>query len=521
MVFIIAWATMLIVTPFMALLMVVRPGYVGRGMTVIAVVDLLGSATLVLNRRGHSRGASVLLLSGLVLMATGLAITGGGIAAQAVSLFIPIVLMAGLLLGERAGVTAGICCFGIGLGLVLIEAAGLLPPSQIVHTPVSIWLISGLYLGLVIALQRLATQAVGRALERTTTALQERDRSVHLLGERVKELGLLHDTSRLLHGGRPLDLALLAELVPKLPPAWQYPEICEARIRFGAMEVQTPDFRESRWRQTQTFGAGEQAGSIDVVYLEERSAEAEGPFLAEERSLLQSLAELLETRAHQQRAAEAEAHLAEHLQIAREEERRALAMDIHDEVGGGLSGIQMALARVQRDSGAALPEPRLVQIRGQLDQVIGVVRRLAREIRPSSLDEYGLVAAIQDLVEETRQRGTLDVDLSLSGAEWAELPPERGIQVYRVLQEALTNVAKHANSRSVHVRVDGQEDAVEFGVRDRGPGIRPGSPRRGALGLINMQQRALILGGSLHILSAPGGGTEILLRVPHDRAGPS
>jgi signal transduction histidine kinase len=519
MVFIIAWATMLVITPFVLVMMLVRPAFAGRGVTVILVFDLLGFATLAVNRRGHSRAASILLLCGLLLLTTALAVTGGGIGGQAVTLFIPIVLMAGLLLGERGGVVVGVSCFGIGLALVLIEGAGLLPPTQMVHTPVSLWLSNGLYLGLAIALQRLATQAVRRALERAEAALQERDRSVYLLGERVKELGLLHATSRLLQTGRPLDLALLTELVPKLPPAWQYPEICEARIRLGPLEVATPRFRDSPWCQTQTFGAGEQAGAIDVVYLQERSAEAEGPFLAEERSLLQSLAEMLETRAEQQRAAEAETHLAKHLQVAREEERRALAMDIHDEVGGGLSGIQMALEGLQRAPPAPQPESRVVQIRRQLDQVIGVVRRLAREIRPSALDEFGLVAAIEDLVQETRQRGTLDVDLSLSGAEWAELPPERGIQVYRVLQEALTNVAKHANSRSVQVRVTGREDAVEFGVRDRGPGLPPGPPRRGSLGLINMQQRALILGGNLQILSAPGGGTEILLRVPHAGAG--
>jgi signal transduction histidine kinase len=520
MVFVIAWATMLIMTPFMALLIMARPVSFERRATIIVVVNLLGLAALALNRRGHVRGAGVLLVSGLVVLATALALTGGGIAAQGVVLFIPIVLMTGLLLGERAGVVAGVGCFGIGLGLVVIEAAGLLPRSRNVQTPVTLWLLSGLYLGLAIALQRLATQAVGGALKRTETALQERDRSVRLLGERVKELRLLHTTSRLLHGGRPLDLALLTELVPNLPPAWQYPEICEARIQLGAMEASTPGFQDSPWRLTQTFGAGDHAGVIDIVYLEERSGEsAEGPFLAEERSLLQSLAELIETRAEQQRAAEAEARLAEHLQVAREEERRALAMDIHDEVGGGLSGVQMALARLERDTGASLPELRLGVVRGQLDEVIGVVRRLAREIRPSALDEYGLVAAIEDLVQETRQRGTLDVDLRLSGAEWAELAPERGIHVYRVLQEALTNAAKHANSRSAQVRVAGREDVIEFAVQDRGQGLPPGSLRKGTLGLINMQQRALILGGSLQILTPPGGGTEVLLRVPHTGGG--
>lgn len=122
----------------------------------------------------------------------------------------------------------------------------------------------------------------------------ERTRLTHELRERVKELTLVHQTARLLQSDRLLGKELLSELVVLMPRAWQYPEICEARIRYAGVSVQTPGFRETEWRQSATFTVSDgSVGQLDVVYLAERPAADEGPFSAEERSVLQSLAEML------------------------------------------------------------------------------------------------------------------------------------------------------------------------------------------------------------------------------------
>jgi len=123
---------------------------------------------------------------------------------------------------------------------------------------------------------------------------QVRSKLLFDLGERVKELSALHKASRLLLEERPLNQDLLASMVALLPPAWKCPEVCEARICYGELEARTPGWRESPWKQTAAIETRSgMKGSIEVVYLEERPAEAEGPFLAEERSLLQSLADKL------------------------------------------------------------------------------------------------------------------------------------------------------------------------------------------------------------------------------------
>jgi signal transduction histidine kinase/HAMP domain-containing protein/ActR/RegA family two-component response regulator len=125
------------------------------------------------------------------------------------------------------------------------------------------------------------------------SAHREREELVHDLGVHVKELRLLHATSRLLQRDRPLNRALLEELVVLMPLAWQYPECCEARIVYAGLEVTTPGWRDSPWKQSASFTTSEGTGLAEVVYLEERPACAEGPFLLEERTLLDSFVEML------------------------------------------------------------------------------------------------------------------------------------------------------------------------------------------------------------------------------------
>ena len=150
---------------------------------------------------------------------------------------------------------------------------------------------------LIVVLVSLLLLQVVRAL---VTQLNEKS---YELGERVKELTALHSTSRLLRHARGFDAALLDRIVALLPPAWQYPPITTARVAYGSIEARAEGWRDSPWKQTATFATSDgQTGAIEVVYLEERPAAAEGPFLAEERSLIESLAEMLREHLEQWRA---------------------------------------------------------------------------------------------------------------------------------------------------------------------------------------------------------------------------
>ena len=114
--------------------------------------------------------------------------------------------------------------------------------------------------------------------------------------------------ARLLQSDRPFNRELLTEFVALLPPAWQYPECCEARMAYGDIEAATPGWRESPWKQSAPFTTARGDGIIEVVYLTEKPAEAEGPFLAEERTLLESLTEMLEAYLEHREASDALAH---------------------------------------------------------------------------------------------------------------------------------------------------------------------------------------------------------------------
>jgi two-component system cell cycle sensor histidine kinase/response regulator CckA len=152
----------------------------------------------------------------------------------------------------------------------------------------------------------------------------ERAGLVHDLGERIKELTALNQTSRLLQADRPFNRELLEELVMVVPPAWQYPAICAARITYGEMVAVSTGWRESPWRQVAKFATDVgSAGSIEVVYTEERPPKAEGPFLAEERHLIESLAEMLVAHIGRRSAVEA---------LGRSEARFRSAM-VHSAVG--------------------------------------------------------------------------------------------------------------------------------------------------------------------------------------------
>ena len=197
------------------------------------------------------------------------------------------VTLLGLCFGMRAWMwgCAGVIVFATAVGMGI--TAGWVQPSYLVpeflRTPVEFVLVVLLVVLMSVLLLQIVLALVGELNVRTAE-----------LGDRVKELSALHGTSRLLQQERPVDGALLEEVAALLPPAWQYPEICEARIGCGGMEVKTPRWQPTRWMQSAEFTVGDDPrGRIDVVYLEERPLAAEGPFLSEERSLIQSLADML------------------------------------------------------------------------------------------------------------------------------------------------------------------------------------------------------------------------------------
>jgi signal transduction histidine kinase len=206
--------------------------------------------------------------------------------------------------------------------------------------------------------------------------------------------------------------------------------------------------------------------------------------------------------------------LSAHLQTAREEERTAIAREIHDELGQALTALKMEVACLDRDPQALAA--RKDSALALIDATIRSVQRLCTELRPGILDDFGLEAAVEWQVQEFGRRSGLDCTLAVDHPE-KRLDRQRQTALFRILQEALTNVSRHAGASRVAVSlgVDGECSVLE--VRDDGRGL--GAAERAnpkSFGLIGMEERIRAFGGSLEILSAPGTGTTVVARLARE-----
>jgi two-component system, NarL family, sensor histidine kinase UhpB len=196
---------------------------------------------------------------------------------------------------------------------------------------------------------------------------------------------------------------------------------------------------------------------------------------------------------------------------AQEEERRRLARDLHDEVNQALTAILLRLEALAQETP---PEraPEVVELKRLVNQAMDELLNLARQLRPSALDDHGLVAALETQLKRFSARTGIEARLDTAG-DPGMLADVVQTAIYRVAQEALTNVTRHAGATVVEMVVAENGGGVELRVSDDGSGFDPAVRGRG-LGLIGMAERARLVGGDLDVRSAPGGGTTLTLRVP-------
>lgn len=349
---------------------------------------------------------------------------------------------------------------------------------------------------------------------------------LHHLRERVKELTALHGTVRVLQDSRkPLE-EIFREIVALIPPAWQYPEVAAARIQFEGLIVATPSFHETAWMQRAPLVTAKgMSGAINVVYLEQRPEEREGPFLLEERHLIDSLADSVSSYLTRREAEESlrSAHaqlqtLSRQLMQVQERERRQLAHDLHDEIGQAVTAIKMNLQTMQRVADTSAVQETLNDSLGILDKVLQRVRDLSLDLRPSLLDDLGLVPAVRWYVERQAKRAGLAAEVEAENVP-QDLEPDMAVACFRIVQESITNVLRHAKATKIHVALRQRDQSLDLCIKDDGigfGGLETSAPAAGrsSLGLLGMQERAQALGGTVMIQSLPDQGTEVRVRIP-------
>jgi signal transduction histidine kinase len=210
--------------------------------------------------------------------------------------------------------------------------------------------------------------------------------------------------------------------------------------------------------------------------------------------------------------------LSQQLMEAQEAERRHLARELHDEIGQALTAIKINLQAVQRSVQETATSARLEDSIGIVDRVLQQVRNMSLDLRPSLLDDLGLAAALRWYLDRQAKRAGFAAEFS---AEPADIRAASNLETacFRVAQEALTNVVRHAQARRVRAELRRRDNELQLTIQDDGvgfdvPAARQRAARGGSLGLLGMQERVLLIGGRIDIDSAAGRGTSILVRFP-------
>jgi signal transduction histidine kinase len=207
---------------------------------------------------------------------------------------------------------------------------------------------------------------------------------------------------------------------------------------------------------------------------------------------------------------------------AQEQERRRIARDLHDDFNQRLAALSLELETIER-APVALPEPigrHLAAIRGQLGQLSDDLHDLAYKLHPSLLEHVGLEIAIREHVSEFTKQTRLPVTITAREVP-RTLPPEIATALFRVMQESLQNVLKHAQATDVTVRLSGSSKGIGLSVRDNGKGFEVASnqAQRAGIGLMSMQERARLLGGFSRIRSCSANGTKVCAWIPLPQEG--
>jgi two-component system sensor histidine kinase UhpB len=197
---------------------------------------------------------------------------------------------------------------------------------------------------------------------------------------------------------------------------------------------------------------------------------------------------------------------------AQEEERRRLARDLHDEVNQALTAILLRLEALRHDAPDALQDD-VLELKRLVNQAMEELLTLARQLRPAALDDHGLVPAIQGQVRQFGQQNKIKTRVRARG-DCSRLSPDQQLAVYRIVQEALSNISQHADAKHVDVKLETSARGVILVVRDDGRGFDQSNGNGDRLGLGGMAERARLVGGRLVVQSAPHLGTSLRLVIP-------
>jgi PAS domain S-box-containing protein len=368
--------------------------------------------------------------------------------------------------------------------------------------------------------------AIARDITERKKIEKEKEHTRHLLDERIKELTTLYKSSQVFQTEYKSIEEVLQELVSILPSGWQYSDITAARISFNEMQFATPNYAPGLHKQSaEFFTPGGKSGMVEIVYLEERPVESEGPFLAEERDLINMIAEM--ARVYLARKHETEMKkimeqeilnqkVQEQKRITRailkgeETERNKIGQELHDNVNQILASIKLFLTMAKERDPKEGDEllGRSVKL---IDNAIEEIRLLSqRHVTP--VKKVNLEELIQSLVDRLNDTTSIQTVFSYNVND-PVVDDDLKLNIYRIVQEQINNILKHADASRVNIAVTADETSFCVEITDNGKGFDPGKARTG-VGISNMINRVQSFNGELEIESSPENGTKLSIKIP-------
>jgi signal transduction histidine kinase len=370
------------------------------------------------------------------------------------------------------------------------------------------------------SMENIGTQ-IGRVLERKRADEKQKD-LLHNVSERIKELTCIYEISNLVRNCENVE-DIFEKATDLMVDAWQFPEITRAKIFFDGKEYCPKPFTQTLWKQSsEIIIKGELRGTVESYYLEEKPEADEGPFLKEERLLIEGISGLL-GEAYEKKLGENEIsrsrkqlrNLSQRLELIREEERTRIAREVHDELGQVLSTLKLELSLFGKKWGSKNKElsETIIHMTDLVDNTIQTVKRISSDLRPPILDFLGLGDAIEWQGKEFQKRTKIDVKSNVN-LDSQNVDQDRATTLFRIFQETLTNISRHAQADKILVDLYQQDKNLILKVEDNGIGITESqitSPK--SLGILGMRERAFVWGGTVEFIPAKH-GVNVEITIP-------
>ena len=503
------------------------PDYTWRWLATIAAVYAVCIPVLILTQAGRTSAAGWLLAAGMGVITTVMALTAGGISAIAPITYLVPVLVVGLLFGARAGAVTALICLLASVGLAVFETAGWLPWQVLPYTPVLRWTAIAILIVIATAIQYVTSRTTLDALQRSSE-----DSRARKLTER--RFSIAFNANPALCTISSLDGRFLAVNSQFLQTTGYSQEDVIGKTALDLEMWPNPKNRQVVMEKLKAEGMVRgiavdlrtKNGDDRVLLLSIERIELDG-----QMCLLHSGQDITErTRAEiAVRTSEEQLRaLSARLRSAREEEGTRIAREIHDELGGALTGLKWDLQGIRENlmassngGGNAALAQKISSLADLVDTTISTVRRISSDLRPPVLDDLGLMAAVEWQAQQFQSRTGIRCECkTASDALDLDLDLDQATAVFRIFQEILTNVLRHSGATEIRVEIRQESSNFVLEVTDNGRGISErDTAGASSLGLLGMRERAVLAGGDVLIRSTEGRGTSVVVRVPlsHNR----